>query len=116
MRKVSDPPEDPFSALMRKRSGEFNSPSLLVGFLYLLMRDHVTPGHIEYMMIQLAKEGWHNAPKKDMQFTNGWVAQYAQDVADRLQGRIGLGDKPQIDLPKQTKSKTKRTKKKASKR
>lgn len=46
---------------MRERSGKYNSPSLLTGLLYMLMRDHVTPGTVEHMMIQLAKERWNIA-------------------------------------------------------
>lgn len=94
MRKVSDPPDDPFSATMRERSGEYDSPSLMVGFLYLLMRDHITPGTVEYMMIQLAKEGWVIEPRKDMEFTNGWLARYAEDVSLRLLEVIPLEKKP----------------------
>lgn len=61
---------------MRKASGSFRSKEKLVGFLYVLMRDHVTAGIIEELM-----EGVSN---KDCLYTNGWLAQYAEDVANRL--------------------------------
>lgn len=97
MRKVSDPPDDPFSSSMRKRSGEIDSDDLLVAFLYLLMRDHITPGTVEYMMIQLEKERWHIDPSWTMQFTNGWLAKNAKDIANRLYHVIPLHKKPVVE-------------------
>ena len=94
MRKVSDPPDDPFSMSMRQRSGEEESGDLLVAFLYLLMRDHITPGTVEYMMIQLEKERWQIEPRWKMEFTNGWLAKNAKDVANRIYGIIPLHKKP----------------------
>ena len=62
---------------MRKRSGFVTSSNPLVGFLYILMRDHITPGSVEGIMVE------HELPGKDM-YTNGWLANYAKDVAHRL--------------------------------
>lgn len=62
---------------MRERSGSINSNSKLVSFLYLLMRDHLPAGVIEEI-IRDAEE------TTDCQFTNGWLAKYAEDLKDRL--------------------------------
>jgi len=66
---------------MFERSGSFRSASRTVTFLYILIRDHVTPGVIEGVMNML--DG-----ANESQFTNGWIAHYAADIA----GRLGVGD------------------------
>lgn len=106
MKKVSDPPDDPFSMSMRRRSGQINSQDLFVGFMYLLMRDHITPGTVEYMMIQLEKERWHIEPVDEVEFTNGWLAKYAEDVVGRLRGDIPLEKKPRPVLITELEDKT----------
>ncbi len=70
----------PFSAeqpAMRERSGEVDSNDPLVAFLYVLMRDHLTPGNVEQIMLG-------HVTGNESQFTNGWLATYAADVAARL--------------------------------
>ena len=83
MKKVSDPTDDPIAMRLRKQSGTFLSRDPLECFLYVLMRDWVTPGAVEYVMIQLTKEYevYGDAPTP---LTNGWLGQYARDVALRL--------------------------------
>jgi hypothetical protein len=61
---------------LRERSGSFDSNDMLVSFLYELMRDHVTPGQVEAIML--------NVKPTECQFTNGYLARYAADVAERL--------------------------------
>jgi hypothetical protein len=61
---------------MRERSGKVQYNSRLVGFLYDLMRDHVPPGVVENLLDQQANP--------DITYTNGWLAQYANDIAQRL--------------------------------
>lgn len=61
---------------LRQRSGEINVDSKLVSFLYELMRDHLPPGQVE-AIVRASQE-------PDCQYTNGWLAQYAQDLANRL--------------------------------
>lgn len=77
---------------MRKASGEVNDDNLLVAFLYLLMRDAVTPGKIEQVMLSLsnAHDFTPDLETKDrsLQFTNGWLAEYARDIAARLQKNL----------------------------
>jgi hypothetical protein len=51
--------------------------SHLVSFLYELMRDHVPPGVIEEIMRK-------TMGPSAVVYTNGWLAKYAEDVANRL--------------------------------
>ena len=64
---------------IRQRSGQVSSSDPLVIFLYVLLRDHVTPGHIEELMKTNLN---HNG--EVCQFSNGWLATYAMDIASRL--------------------------------
>lgn len=61
------------------RSGNVQSPDRLVSFLYELMRDHLTPGRVETMVrdSQCSQED-------PTFFTNGYLANYAMDLAARL--------------------------------
>ena len=63
--------------LMRERSGQVNIDSRLVSFLYSLMRDHVQPGDVESLVREACIES-------NVQYTNGWLAKYAEDIAKRL--------------------------------
>ena len=63
---------------MCERSGKVQYNSRLVGFLYDLMRGHLPPGVVEKLLAQQAEP--------DIVYTNGWLAQYANDVAKRLVG------------------------------
>lgn len=65
---------------IRERSGSINIKSKLVGFLYDIMRDHIPPGVIEEILLQTDK--FDN--DENFEYSNGWLAQYAQDVAERL--------------------------------
>lgn len=68
---------------MRKRTGSVKSCDPLVSFLYILMRDHVTPGTVEKIMEQHIGYG-------ECIFTNGHLARLAQDVKDRLRISINI--------------------------
>ena len=61
---------------MRERSGDVHIDDLLTSFLYELMRDHVTPGTVEQIML--------NTTESKVTYSNGWLARYANDVANRL--------------------------------
>jgi hypothetical protein len=61
------------------RSGQVFAATPLVSFLYSLMIDHLTPGQVE----RLVRESTHPGTTT---YTNGWVAEYAKDVATRLLG------------------------------
>lgn len=62
---------------LRKRSGEVDSSDPVVAFLYILMRDHLSPGKVEKVVLEHCSGGKHI-------FTNGWLAEYAKDIAIRL--------------------------------
>jgi hypothetical protein len=66
---------------MRNASGRIGDNSRLVAFLYVLMNNHLTPGAVEDIM--------HNHVeavelKTERLYTNGWLAQHAQNIAERL--------------------------------
>ncbi len=61
---------------LRERSGSVDINSKLVSFLYQLMRDHLSSGVIE----EIVRE----SENPDVQYTNGWLAKYAEDLANRL--------------------------------
>lgn len=64
-------------ASLRARSGLVRSRDPLVKFLYLLMRGEVVPGRVAALV--------NKADSLDEAlFTNGWLAQYAIDCANRL--------------------------------
>lgn len=63
---------------LRERSGQVDSNSRLVSFLYDLLRDHLPAGKVEELV--------RNAQKTPVRFTNGFIANYAEDLAKRLRG------------------------------
>jgi hypothetical protein len=63
---------------LSERSGTVRINSRLVSFLYELMRDHLTPGKIEEIIRSSEKD-------PDVLYINGWLARYAEDLANRLQ-------------------------------
>lgn len=70
---------------MRFMSGSVASDLVLVEFLYILMRDKLTPGSVEEIMQSLI----HRETKGDpIVFTNGWLADHAKDIAVRLIGEV----------------------------
>lgn len=72
---------------LREASGNIDSDSKLVAFLYDLMRDHLPHGVIERLLRD------NENPKAC--YTNGWLAQYAQYVAEELTGKkevLKIGD------------------------
>lgn len=62
---------------IRKKSGNIDYNNKLIAFLYILMRDDITPGRIENIMIN------HIFDAKS-EYSNGWLAKYAEDIAERL--------------------------------
>jgi hypothetical protein len=61
---------------LRLRSGDVETSDKLVSFLYDLMRDHLPPGTVERLVL--------DAQTTPVKFTNGWLAEYAKDLATRL--------------------------------
>lgn len=62
---------------MREASGAVKDDDKLVCFIYSLGRDHLSLGDIEGIMSELRGNS-------EYVYTNGWLARYAQDVANRL--------------------------------
>lgn len=63
---------------MRHASGRVDDDRPLVAFLYHLARDEIPCGDIEMQIDQAVKV------RGTARFTNGWLARWAQDAADRL--------------------------------
>lgn len=64
-------------ARMREESGSVDSADPLVCFLYVLGRDALPLGTVEELVRRMTFGGvW--------QFTNGWLAEWAKDLAERL--------------------------------
>jgi len=59
--------------------GALQADSRLQAFLYVLMRDHVTPGTLGSVMEQII-----SMEKDDMVMTNGWLGMYAGELAEIL--------------------------------
>lgn len=64
---------------LRIRSGHITCPDPLVGLVYDLLRDFVHPSDLEDLV-----RGACRHSHQDIVYTNGWLAQYAQDVVMRL--------------------------------
>lgn len=67
---------------LRERSGNMTDTEALVDFLYTLMRDHLPTGVVERLVQDATIE--KRARKSGALYTNGWLALYAQDLAERL--------------------------------
>lgn len=67
---------------LREASGTVTYPASdwLTSFLYELMRDAAAPGKIETVVRHIEAEDHHG----DNVYTNGWLAKYAKNLADRL--------------------------------
>ena len=63
---------------MKDRSGNVSSYSKLVSFLYELMREDIPVGRIEELVR-------NSIDDIETMYTNGWLANYAIDVANRLE-------------------------------
>lgn len=62
-------------------SGEYCNDNIMVALLYRLMRDEVTPGVVEGIVQDIIH---HKEDNGDICFTNGWLAQYANNIIERL--------------------------------
>src|SRR5467141_1109397 len=81
---------------LRIKSGDKATTSATVEFLYTLMRDYLPVGVIEKI---IADQEW-NTYDRDSEataFTNGWLAEYAFNVTERL---YLLGEKKRANAKK----------------
>ncbi len=80
---------------MKEASGDYTTDNLLVAFLYLLIRDGTPPGRIEAILLSLSD--WNDDQEiTEHRLTNGWIAQYCEDVAMRIEH--GWMSKKQYDV------------------
>lgn len=64
---------------MRVRSGHVKDTDPLVSLLYSLIISELPVGRIEKLMIEIDA-----FKERQVKYTNGWIAKYAQDLAFRL--------------------------------
>ncbi len=65
---------------LKNRSGNVTIRNKLVSFLYGLLRDHLPAGSVEELV--------EDSQVSEVTYTNGWLAEYAQDVANRLKDEV----------------------------
>ena len=65
---------------LREQSGHVTIDSHLVSFLYELIRDHLPAGVVE----KIVQESEYNS---NIIYTNGWLAKYAENLANRLSNK-----------------------------
>jgi hypothetical protein len=71
-----------FNQAMHKRSGSVEDDDPIVSLIYILMRDHVSPGEMEKVV-----RDWEEHCERGIyasSYCNGWLASYAQDLSSRL--------------------------------
>ena len=67
---------DTYNKELRERSGGVNSDDKMVVFLYDLIRAHLPAGTVESLV--------REAQYSEVNFTNGYLANYCKDLAERL--------------------------------
>jgi hypothetical protein len=78
---------DAENAALRVASGSARTNSRLVSFLYELMRDHVQPGVLQTLLV-------NTPPDTTAEFTNGFLAGYAEYLAGVLTEPAPPGQPP----------------------
>lgn len=63
---------------LREASGKVSFEGRITSFLYVLMRDHLPAGTLEEIVRDSEK-------CDEFEYTNGWLAQYANNLAKRLE-------------------------------
>lgn len=67
---------------LREKSGKVISKDPLVSFLYELMRDHLPAGTVETLINGTLWPG-----SEEVLFTNGFLARYAENLAEILRSK-----------------------------
>ena len=62
---------------LSNESGNIVIKNKLASFIYVLLRDYITPGKIEDIIS-------NNTSNKRVKYSNGWLAKYAENIANRL--------------------------------
>ena len=73
--------DNPKMLEIHNASGQYCNDDIMVALLYRLMRDEVTPGVVEGVVQDIIH---HKETEGDICFTNGWLAQYAANIIERL--------------------------------
>lgn len=68
----------------------FRTRSPLTAFLYQLMRDHVTPGVVEGIVLRDEELREEQGDELEFVLSNGYLAAYAAEVAQRLTKPPGI--------------------------
>lgn len=79
--------------LLRKASGSLNIDSKLVAFFYELLRDHLPAATVETLVRNASADS-------DCYYTNGWLAKYAENLANRVAGEPTEREAKLLDLIK----------------
>ena len=66
------------NVMLRAESGDIMSTDKVENFIYVLLRDHLTAGDVESLTRSVEDD------TASVVFCNGWIAQYAKNVAKRL--------------------------------
>jgi hypothetical protein len=71
--------------IVREASGKVIYPSSdwLTSFLYELMRDAIPAGQVE-TIVRSIEEKARKSGLEDILYTNGWLAKYANHLAERI--------------------------------
>lgn len=69
---------------LRRASGKVSYKDPLTSFLYVLMRDELPVGKVEILVREIESEKGMKAV-----YTNGWLAKYAHNLANKLRGSVG---------------------------
>jgi hypothetical protein len=67
---------------LRSDSGDVDDDTPFVSLLYSLLRDYVQPGNIERVVYDIEEQ--YSKGHRTTRYTNGWLAKYAQNIAERL--------------------------------
>ncbi len=79
------------NARLRTLSGSIDINSKLTSFLYELMRDYLPVGTVESIV--------RNSTDPDVKYTNGWLALYAANLAQRLTDTPQVADQASSSSP-----------------
>lgn len=74
--------KEAYDSLLRDKSGSVDSDDPFVSLFYSLLREHVAPGVLEKLVREIEDQVAANKPTTE--YTNGWLARYAENLAIRL--------------------------------
>jgi len=84
---------------LREDSGSVDSDDPLLSMFYSLLRDHVQPGDVEGVVLEIEEAIARG--DKVTRYTNGWLAKYAENLANRVRGDVAwraLTDEQRLEL------------------